>query len=178
MRYYLLFNLQACSASFYPPVSLEVKQQLKGHLLSIVRTLPEDLQFVLKNSWQRRDSYRVSSYMWDEAGCWLGTSVNSCGWSKLLRFACNSTLFIAIFMTEKQRQVGLYWSTLTNITRTLVFFCRNAFQSTLTLLIRWTTLQGIWTRNFRIIGWSRNALRTALCDTQTAKEIIILMISS
>jgi len=38
------------SASFYPPVSLEIKQQLKGHLLSIIRTLPEDLQFVLKNS--------------------------------------------------------------------------------------------------------------------------------
>ncbi|XP_020600799.1 protein DENND6A-like [Orbicella faveolata] len=40
----------AGSASFYPPVSLEIKQQLKGHLLSIIRTLPEDLQFVLKNS--------------------------------------------------------------------------------------------------------------------------------
>ena len=46
----LFFTLQAGSASFYPPVSLEIKQQLKGHLLSIIRTLPEDLQFVLKNS--------------------------------------------------------------------------------------------------------------------------------
>ena len=44
------FSLQVGSASFYPPVSLEIKQQLKGHLLSIIRTLPEDLQFVLKNS--------------------------------------------------------------------------------------------------------------------------------
>ena len=44
------FALQAGSASFYPPVSLEIKQQLKGHLLSITRTLPEDLQFVLENS--------------------------------------------------------------------------------------------------------------------------------
>lgn len=40
----------AGSASLYPPVSLDVKQQLKGHLSSIIRTLPEDLQFVLKNS--------------------------------------------------------------------------------------------------------------------------------
>ena len=43
-------TLQTGSASFYPPVSLEITQQLKGHLLSIIRTLPEDLQFVLKNS--------------------------------------------------------------------------------------------------------------------------------
>ena len=47
---FFFFALQAGSASFYPPVSLEIKQQLKGHLLSITRTLPEDLQFVLKNS--------------------------------------------------------------------------------------------------------------------------------
>lgn len=40
----------AGSASFYPPVDHEVKQQLKAHLITISGTLPEDLQFVLKNS--------------------------------------------------------------------------------------------------------------------------------
>lgn len=45
-----VFIFQAGTASFYPPVNHEIKQQLKAHLTSIIRTLPEDLQFVLKNS--------------------------------------------------------------------------------------------------------------------------------
>ena len=45
-----LIVFQAGAASFYPPVSHEIKQQLKAHLVTITRMLPEDLQFVLKNS--------------------------------------------------------------------------------------------------------------------------------
>ncbi|CAH3025106.1 unnamed protein product [Porites evermanni] len=40
----------AGSASFYPPVSHEIKHQLREHLVSITKNLPEDLQYVLKNS--------------------------------------------------------------------------------------------------------------------------------
>ena len=46
----ILIFFQAGTASFYPPVSHEIKQQLKAHLVSITKKLPEDLQFVLKNS--------------------------------------------------------------------------------------------------------------------------------
>ena len=47
------FFFQAGSAFFYSPVSHEIKQQLRAHLGSMTRNLPEDLQYVLKNSCQR-----------------------------------------------------------------------------------------------------------------------------
>ena len=46
----VIFVFKAVSASFYPPVSHDIKQQLRAHLGSITKNLPEDLQYVLKNS--------------------------------------------------------------------------------------------------------------------------------